>query len=107
MSTASQWCLRDSVNSATSRSMKRRDFLAAAAGTLAGLDAGAAYAQRAATQKIGKIGLQLYTLRDMMKQSVPRTLEAVAEAGYKEVEFAGYFDRTSRQIRQLLDANGL
>jgi sugar phosphate isomerase/epimerase len=87
--------------------VKRRDFFAAAAGVIAGMTAGAAYAQRGATQKLGKIGLQLYTLRDMMKRSVPRTLEAVAKAGYKEVEFAGYFNVTSRQIRQLLDANGL
>lgn len=87
--------------------MKRRDFFAAAAGALAGMSAGVAYAQRAATAKLGNIGLQLYTLRDMMKRSVPRTLAAVAKAGYKEVEFAGYFDVNSREMKKLLDANGL
>jgi sugar phosphate isomerase/epimerase len=87
--------------------MRRRDFFAAVTGVFAGLSAGVAWAQRATTEKLGAIGLQLYTLRHMMKESVPGTLEAVAKAGYREVEFAGYFNRTSSQIRQLLDANGL
>jgi sugar phosphate isomerase/epimerase len=87
--------------------MKRRDFFAAAAGAIAGMTSELGYAQRSSTQKLGNIGLQLYTLRDIMKRSVPRTLEEVAKAGYEEVEFAGYFNRASQQIRQLLDANGL
>lgn len=87
--------------------MKRRDFLGAAAGAVAGLTAGAALAQRAATGKLDQIGLQLYTLRDMMKSNVARTLAAVAEAGYNQVEFAGYFDVSARDMKKLLDANGL
>ena len=43
----------------------------------------------------------------MMKESVQHTLEAVAAAGYQEVEFAGYFDVAPREMRKLLDANGL
>ncbi|GGW83788.1 sugar phosphate isomerase/epimerase family protein [Alteromonas halophila] len=53
------------------------------------------------------IGLQLYTLRDMMAISVPATLELVAAAGYNEVEFAGYYNHTPKQIRRLLSDNGL
>lgn len=87
--------------------MKRRDFLAAAAGAVAGFKAGSAFAQSANAGKLGPIGLQLYTLRDMMKKSVPRTLAAVAKAGYKEVEFAGYFNTPVPQMRKLLDDNGL
>jgi len=54
-----------------------------------------------------KVGLQLYTIRDEMARSVERTLYEVGRIGYKEVEFAGYFDRPPRAIRQLLDRNGL
>src|SRR5579859_87744 len=57
--------------------------------------------------RIPKIGLQLYTLRDKMKTDVEDTLEKVAETGYQEVEFAGYFDKTPAQIRHILDAHGL
>jgi sugar phosphate isomerase/epimerase len=42
-----------------------------------------------------------------MGVSVEKTLFAVAQLGYKEVEFAGYFERPPRAIRQLLQRNGL
>lgn len=58
-------------------------------------------------RKLKKVGLQLYTVRDMMKANLPGTLRKVAAAGYKEVEFAGYFGRTPAQIRELLHTNGL
>ena len=87
--------------------MKRRDFLAAAAGAVAGFRAGAAFAQRSPSGKLGPIGLQLYTVRDMMKKSVARTLAAVAKAGYKEVEFAGYFNTPVVEVKKMLDDLGL
>ena len=43
----------------------------------------------------------------MMKKSVPRTLAAVAKAGYKEVEFAGYFNTPVVEIKRMLADNGL
>jgi sugar phosphate isomerase/epimerase len=53
------------------------------------------------------IGVQLYTVRSEMQRSVEETLGRVAAIGYREVEFAGYFGRTPRQVRTLLDVNGL
>ena len=43
----------------------------------------------------------------MMAKSVPKTLAAVARAGYKEVEFTGYFNTPLQQVRKLLLDNGL
>ncbi|MDQ6885917.1 MAG: sugar phosphate isomerase/epimerase [Gemmatimonadota bacterium] len=57
--------------------------------------------------RIRRIGLQLYTVRDLMKRNVESTLARVASIGYEEVEFAGYFGRTPRQIREALDHAGL
>ncbi len=57
--------------------------------------------------QLDRIGLQLYTVRGLMGQSVERTLAQVAAAGYKEVEFAGYYGRTPAQITAALKANGL
>ena len=54
-----------------------------------------------------KAGLQLYTLRDMMEKSVADTLKLVAGVGFGDVEFAGYFGHSAKDIRKLLDANGL
>ncbi len=57
----------------------------------------------AGTDKLDRIGLQLYTVRDLMKQNVEDTLTKVAGIGYKDVEFAGYFDRTPTALRATLD----
>jgi sugar phosphate isomerase/epimerase len=57
--------------------------------------------------KIEKIGLQLYTVRDLMKQDLDGTLSKVAAVGYKEVEFAGYFDHSPKDVRAAVDRHGL
>jgi len=57
--------------------------------------------------KIEKIGLQLYTVRDLMKQDFDGTLARVAAIGYKEVEFAGYFDHSPKDVRAAVDRHGL
>ena len=56
---------------------------------------------------IDRVGLQLYTVRDAMKTDVEGTIAKVAATGYKEVEFAGYFDHSPKAIRAMLDQNGL
>ena len=50
------------------------------------------------------LGLQLYTVRDLMAADLPATLELVASVGYREVEFAGYFDKSPQDVRRHLDA---
>ena len=42
-----------------------------------------------------------------MQKSVSKTLSAVAKAGYREVEFAGYYNTPVVDIRKMLDDNGL
>ena len=68
----------------------------------------------AATHRIDKIGIQLYTVRDAMKTDFDGTIAKVAATGYKEVEFAGlfdpkggYFDRSPKDVRAILDKNAL
>ena len=56
---------------------------------------------------IDRIGLQLYTVRDTMKTDFEGTIAKVAATGYKEVEFAGYFDHSPKDVRAILDKNGL
>jgi sugar phosphate isomerase/epimerase len=88
----------------------RRTFLATlgvAALGIASRDALADGILLAPKRKLKKVGLQLYTVRDLMKADLPGTLRKVAQIGYKEVEFAGYFGRTPAQIRALLKQNGL
>lgn len=66
-----------------------------------------------AEQRIAKIGLELYTVRDAMKKDFDGTLARVAKIGYKEVEMAGYFEHMSgwtpepKEARRILDSHGL
>jgi len=54
------------------------------------------------------IGLQLYTIGGEIRSKGPEgALASAAKAGYKGVEFAGYFNRDAKALRQLLDENGL
>ena len=66
-----------------------------------------ALGEREGAARIGRIGLELYTVRSEMEKNVEHTLARVAQIGYKEVEFAGYFGRTPAQVRAALAANGL
>ena len=61
----------------------------------------------AAAHKIDKVGVQLYTVRSTMKTDFEGTIAKVAAIGYKEVEFAGYFDHSPKDIRAILDKTGL
>lgn len=53
------------------------------------------------------LGAQLYTVRRSLAAEFDGTLEKVAAIGYREVEFAGYFDRAPRMVRASLDRFGL
>ena len=57
--------------------------------------------------RLGKIGVQLYTVRDALAKAFEGTLARVAAIGYQQVEFAGYFNRSPQQVRAALKATGL
>ena len=57
--------------------------------------------------RLDKVGLQLYTVRDKMKEDFEGTLARVAQIGYKEVEFAGYSNHTPADVKAILDRHGL
>jgi sugar phosphate isomerase/epimerase len=61
----------------------------------------------AAEHRIENIGVQLYTVRSSMEQDFEGTLAQVAAIGYKEVEFAGYYNHSPKEVRSLLDHHGL
>lgn len=54
-----------------------------------------------------QIGLELFTVRELMSKDFEGTLAKVAEIGYKEVEPVGYGGLNPKQFRALLDRCGL
>src|SRR6266704_2815158 len=95
------------MNNVSSRSVSRREFL----GTVAAVGAtvGITFPQLSHAAQSGKIpiGLELYSLRDQCKTDLPGMLAAVSKIGYKGVEFAGYHGRTAKELRKMLDDNGI
>ena len=53
------------------------------------------------------VGVQLYSVRRDMEKDFEGTLEKIAAMGYEYVEFAGYYGRTSEEIKALLEKLGL
>ncbi len=71
--------------------MKRRQFLGATAGAALALSRPqSVFALDKDNPYRKEIGIQLYTLRNEIKNDVDATLKAVADAGYKQVECYGF-----------------
>lgn len=87
--------------------MHRRGFLEAGAALFAAGRASPWPEPRPVTPELPPPGIQLYSLRAAMAESVERTLDRVARLGYREVEFAGWFGRSATQIRAALAGAGL
>ena len=56
---------------------------------------------------MSKYGIQLYSVKDFMEQSVEETLKQVAEMGYTMVEPAGYYDVSAEDFKGYCDKYGL
>jgi len=87
--------------------MDRRTFLSVAPPLALLSAAGASAVPTPSRRALSAFGVQLYTLRSVMAGDVGRTLAAVAEIGYLEVELAGLHELTPRQMRARLDDVGL
>jgi sugar phosphate isomerase/epimerase len=87
--------------------LNRRSFLKVAGTATAASLFTTRLSWAAGEHKIKKVGVQLYTVRDLMKNDFEGTIAKVAQIGYKEVEFAGYFGRTADQVKAVLDKTGL
>ncbi|MEO8620560.1 MAG: sugar phosphate isomerase/epimerase [bacterium] len=75
--------------------------------TRAGTAGSASSLSAASPLALDHIGVQLYTVGDLMRQDFVGTVEQVAAIGYKQVEFAGYFNKQPAEVRVLLDRLGL
>jgi len=90
------------------RTLSRRDFLKVSASAFTVLTAsGVAGMIPEPPPSDIPIGVQLYCVRNKLKNDFPRTLAALAKMDYQGVEFADYFGHSARDLRRMLDGNGL
>ena len=88
------------------RTQSRRNFLKTA--TLAGVTIASPWQSiLAQSRRVTNIGLQLYSLRTEMAEDFEGTLGRLADLGFKEMEFAGYFDKSPAAVRRILDGFGM
>src|SRR5207245_4551969 len=90
-----------------SSGVTRREFLGVVGGAGVSLSLGLAQVARAERASKIPIGLELYSLREECKTDLPGMLSAVSKIGYKGVEFAGYHGRAAKELRKMLDDDGL
>jgi sugar phosphate isomerase/epimerase len=70
--------------------------------------AGTAFAQdEIKTALNGPVGLQLWSLREYLPKDLGGTLSKIRALGFREVEGAGLWGKTVREVRAALDAAGL
>jgi sugar phosphate isomerase/epimerase len=85
--------------------ISRRDFVKSSAGAVIG---GAVLGSQLWAAPHGlPLGIQLYTVRDLLAKDFDGTLRDVHTAGFVEVEAAGYYGRTAPQFKQAVDNAGL
>ncbi len=85
----------------------RRDFMkdiaAYGAGTIVAARLGDSVGEAQTASWKSKIGLELYTVRDLLMTDYEGTLAKVAEIGYTEVEPTGYNNMSPKEFRAMLD----
>lgn len=87
--------------------MRRRDLLAAGCASAAAAVGLPRVTTELRPSSLPPPGIQLYSVRSEMRRSVETTLRRLGALGYREVEFAGYFDRSPAQIREAVRAAGM
>ncbi len=91
--------------------MKRRDFLQKS-GLALGLGTMLSHSLLANAKTKHLVGVQLYSIREDMKNDPVGSLKKLAEMGYKNVEHANYINRkfygfSAKEFRKILDDLGL
>ena len=53
------------------------------------------------------LGIQLYSVRDLLPTDYEGTLKQIADLGYREVEAAGFYNHSASQVKQAMQQAGL
>lgn len=91
--------------------ISRRDFVKLSAASFAAVCSLGSNSVKAGEMEKKKrpipVGVQLWSVRKECEKDFPRTIEAIARMGYQGVEFAGFYEYKAKDIRKILDDNGL
>jgi len=87
----------------------RRRFLEGSSlAALAAMSGVRSFAANTGTGPLGlPIGLQLYTVRDVAATDLPGTLAKLQAIGFREVETAGFYGKSGKEMRKILADHGM
>jgi sugar phosphate isomerase/epimerase len=85
----------------------RRDFVKAGATSLVCASALIESSNLFAAIKKLPLGLQLYSVRDLLPKDFAGTLKQIGDLGFKEVESAGYYNHSAAEVKQAISDAGL
>jgi sugar phosphate isomerase/epimerase len=85
----------------------RRDFLKTSSASLVYSSALLHGASALAKTLKVPLGIQLYSVRQLLPKDYDGTLKQVGALGYKEAESAGYYNHSASEVKQAMDAAGL
>ena len=67
------------------------------------LGCGASLFARAPRERLGRLGLEIYSLRRELARDIPGTLALVRSFGFDDVEVPNFYGLTARAFREQLD----
>lgn len=88
-------------------SFSRRNFLQSALTAAVAVPAISQAGMLIPGKRKPKVGVQLYSVREMCKNDLIGTLKGIKEIGYAGVEFAGYYGKSAKELKQIIDDCGL
>lgn len=87
--------------------ISRRTFLHGAMAAGVGAVVGSAAESLLASALELPLGLQLYSVRDLLPKDYDGTLQKLGALGYREAEAAGFFDHSASEVKQAMFRAGL
>src|ERR1700678_3978844 len=87
--------------------ISRRTFLKTASASAALAAAGVDASWLMANPLGLALGLQLYSVRDLLPKDYEGTLRELSALGYREVEAAGFFGRSASDVKHAMEQAGL
>lgn len=89
--------------------LTRRSFLEGSSlAALAAMSSVKSFAAGAGTGPLGRpIGLQLYTVREEASKDLLGTLKQLQTIGYREVETAGFYGKSGKELHKILADHGM
>jgi sugar phosphate isomerase/epimerase len=87
--------------------ISRRTFLKTASASVVGAAVSSSAPWLMANPLGLPLGLQLYSVREILPKAYESTLRQLGAIGYREVEAAGFFNHTPSEVKQAMDQAGL